>query len=345
MSDNHNDLEAAVSKDAFQALSGKVLDLERQLARRKRPIVARVLTVAGVVFAASALGFGALTAAGVDALRIDAEGQVHILETITIGGAATINGAATVTGIVSAGSVTTGGEVAAEKVTATSVAATGVTSNSANFGKLTVTAGSEFSGGRHHFQDEENSGPLRVGSAWNMPGIAAENNRPVVVGSTNAVHLGNHGRFLSIDGAGNTIIRGNLTVEGAADRFSVSHKTPGESTEINPDLLAQFCGDGDGCEVRLSYTDYDAVPNGPASRGFLLYCDSTCRHWRTSIETLGTDANNQREDVLQAWDCYFSDDIWIKSVQQNDPKRGFGLMVWFHDPGAKNRACHLTIID
>ena len=85
MSDNHNDLEAAVSKDAFQALSGKVLDLERQLARRKRPIVARVLTVAGVVFAASALGFGALTAAGVDALRIDAEGQVHILETITIG--------------------------------------------------------------------------------------------------------------------------------------------------------------------------------------------------------------------------------------------------------------------
>jgi len=53
-------------------------------------------------------------------------------------------------------------------------------------GKLTVKGGSNFSGGRHYFTDEENCGALRVGCAWNTPGIYAENNKNCVMGSGQA---------------------------------------------------------------------------------------------------------------------------------------------------------------
>ena len=52
-------------------------------------------------------------------------------------------------------------------------------------GKLTVKNGSEFSGGRHTFQDSEKAGVLRVGGAWERPGIYSENGDGIVVGSSN----------------------------------------------------------------------------------------------------------------------------------------------------------------
>jgi hypothetical protein len=51
-------------------------------------------------------------------------------------------------------------------------------------GKLTVNNGSEFKGGRHYFSDSENAGRLRVGGAWGIPGIYAEDGKDVVVGSS-----------------------------------------------------------------------------------------------------------------------------------------------------------------
>lgn len=42
-------------------------------------------------------------------------------------------------------------------------------------GKLIVTNGSDFSGGRHYFEDEEKAGKLRVGAGWGMPGIYSGN--------------------------------------------------------------------------------------------------------------------------------------------------------------------------
>jgi hypothetical protein len=41
-------------------------------------------------------------------------------------------------------------------------------------GHLTVKNGSNFSGGRHYFKDEENVGRLRVGAAYGVPGIWGE---------------------------------------------------------------------------------------------------------------------------------------------------------------------------
>lgn len=51
-------------------------------------------------------------------------------------------------------------------------------------GKLTVNNGSNFSGGRHYFQNMEKAGKLRVGAAWNIPGIYAEDNKDIILSST-----------------------------------------------------------------------------------------------------------------------------------------------------------------
>jgi hypothetical protein len=57
-------------------------------------------------------------------------------------------------------------------------------------GKLTVKNGSDFSGGRHYFQDSEKAGRLRVGAAWAKPGIYAEDGKEIIMGSaTNKVNL------------------------------------------------------------------------------------------------------------------------------------------------------------
>lgn len=59
-------------------------------------------------------------------------------------------------------------------------------------GKLIVKNGSNFSGGRHYFQDIENAGRLRVGAAWGMPGIYSEDNKDIMIGSaTGNIKTGN----------------------------------------------------------------------------------------------------------------------------------------------------------
>jgi hypothetical protein len=55
---------------------------------------------------------------------------------------------------------------------------------------LTVNGGSSFNGGRHYFQDEEKAGRLRVGGAWGIPGIYAEDGKPLILGGANGnVHI------------------------------------------------------------------------------------------------------------------------------------------------------------
>jgi hypothetical protein len=51
-------------------------------------------------------------------------------------------------------------------------------------GKITTKKGGDFSGGRYFFTDEENCGRLRVGCAWGKPGIYAEDNKELILGSS-----------------------------------------------------------------------------------------------------------------------------------------------------------------
>jgi len=61
-------------------------------------------------------------------------------------------------------------------------------------GKLTVKNGSQFTGDRHFFQDVEGKGRLRVGAAWGIPGIYAENGSDLVLGAESGnVNIGGVG--------------------------------------------------------------------------------------------------------------------------------------------------------
>ncbi|WP_223422672.1 hypothetical protein [Tateyamaria pelophila] len=102
------------SRTEIDDLKTEINLLKQNLPRRGRSLVARVLSTVGVILVASALGFGALTAAGVDALRIDEQGNVHILGAVTIEGVATVN------------SLTTQGEVSAGTITGNTVTSEGL---------------------------------------------------------------------------------------------------------------------------------------------------------------------------------------------------------------------------
>jgi len=64
---------------------------------------------------------------------------------------------------------------------------------------FSVTNGSNFTGGRHYFQDEEKTGRLRVGGAWGIPGIYSEDGKDILVGNNGVKNLHMHGKELHIN--------------------------------------------------------------------------------------------------------------------------------------------------
>jgi hypothetical protein len=85
MTDRIPDAREPVSE--IDALKAEIDLLKRQMPSRRLSWVTRIFSMAGVLLVASALGFGALTAAGGQALHIDAQGNVHILGIVTFGDA------------------------------------------------------------------------------------------------------------------------------------------------------------------------------------------------------------------------------------------------------------------
>ena len=75
-------------------------------------------------------------------------------------------------------------------------------------GLFSSTAGSRFTGNRNWFQDEEGKGRVRVGAAWGIPGIYAEDGTDLVLGagSTNT-HIGppGNGQHLTVNGNLNVV--------------------------------------------------------------------------------------------------------------------------------------------
>ena len=68
--------------------------------------------------------------------------------------------------------------------------------------------------GRHVFEDVEGAGQLRVGAAWDMPGIFAEAPKDMIVGVHNeqSVHVGAYGsgKHMSVNPDGSVRVRGRV---------------------------------------------------------------------------------------------------------------------------------------
>ena len=122
--------------------------------------------------------------------------------------------------------------------------------------------------------------------------------------------------------------------------FFVSKNDRGTTVPVPVAVVARFCGDQDGCSVRIGMHNWDDTGR-VASRETLLFYNRQNRAWRASAsDPSGTDSNNIVEHVYSAWSCYFTDGEY-SNYQRSDSATGFGLLAWNN----YNGDCWLTIID
>jgi hypothetical protein len=135
-----------------------------------------------------------------------------------------------------------------------------------------------------------------------------------------------------------------------------------KTKEIGEDIINSFCGDYDGCQVRLAYI----TPIGVASvESTLLYYDSSTGSWRSSFgkqnsrnvfkmeNSYGVDNDNKYQPViflnpLNYHGCFFLDgdpDGESTSSSSGDHKKGFVLKTYQHSAYSDVFSCHLTLFD
>ena len=127
------------------------------------------------------------------------------------------------------------------------------------------------------------------------------------------------------------------------DRVSyvVEKNRRGTSLAIDQNAVARFCGDVDGCSVRIGLHNWDDTGR-VASREFLFFYNPRNGVWRASLGDLaGADSNNVTEHVNNSWSCYMTDGTYRNWADAGDGQRGFALLSW----NQYNADCFLTIID
>ncbi len=122
--------------------------------------------------------------------------------------------------------------------------------------------------------------------------------------------------------------------------YAVDKKHRGSTVTIPIQTINKFCGDGDGCKMRVAMSNWDNTGRS-ASREVLLYINKANRMWRASNDNAGMDLNGKTEHVIQAWACYVTDGKYANFQNNNDPEAGFGILSW----NQYNGDCQVTIID
>lgn len=126
------------------------------------------------------------------------------------------------------------------------------------------------------------------------------------------------------------------------DRFTVFVSRARRFTTVPIDhaKLTEFCGDLDGCSIRLGMHNWDNTGR-IASREFLFFYNAQSGNWRASLgDTAGSDKNNVTEHVNRSWSCYMTDGEYLNQAE-SDKSTGFGLLSW----SQYNADCVLTVID
>ena len=128
----------------------------------------------------------------------------------------------------------------------------------------------------------------------------------------------------------------------SADRFTVfvSRVRRGSTVPIDHAKLTEFCGDLDGCSIRIGMHNWDNTGR-IASREFLFFLNAQTGNWRASLgDAAGSDKNNVTEHVNNSWSCYMTDSTYVNRAH-SDTTTGFGLLSW----DQYNADCILTVID
>lgn len=123
--------------------------------------------------------------------------------------------------------------------------------------------------------------------------------------------------------------------------FYARRNTRGSTVEVSVSVVAAFCGDFDGCKIRLGMHNWDNTGR-VASRETLMYYNRTNHAWRASVgDPAGMDFDGMVQHVLQSWACYFTDGRYKGFKNLGDSELNFGLLSW----SQYNADCRLTIID
>lgn len=151
--------------------------------------------------------------------------------------------------------------------------------------------------------------------------------------------------------------------EGGRYLARASYQATGSSVrrtvEIPESVLLSYCGDVDGCTVKMGMKNYHAGLSRSTSVGpFAFYYGSTLeagnvRHWRKSSDTRtnaeelleADDGDGTVRHVIKEFDCYFTDGFYSTNGTANDLSRGMGLLNYNASAGLYTPECWLTIDD
>jgi hypothetical protein len=122
--------------------------------------------------------------------------------------------------------------------------------------------------------------------------------------------------------------------------YSAGKSSRGSTINISESVIETYCGDFDGCTIRLGMNDWDGTGR-TASREFLFYYNNSNRNWRASNDAAGRNDDNTTQHVYQAWACYFTDGYYTDWTNNGDYNTYFGLLSW----NQYDANCYITIID
>jgi hypothetical protein len=123
--------------------------------------------------------------------------------------------------------------------------------------------------------------------------------------------------------------------------YTATKAQRGNTVLIPYATIVSYCGDIDGCEIRMGMNSWDSS-NRTASRSSLLYYNSITGTWRAEAgDAAGTVGNNVTEHVMNSWACYLTDGYYNSWTNHGDLNQGFSVLSW----DQYNANCTVTLTD
>jgi hypothetical protein len=120
----------------------------------------------------------------------------------------------------------------------------------------------------------------------------------------------------------------------------------GDTWAIPHNLLTEYCGDYDGCDIVLGMTQWSsALYREMAHRTFHFHYDPSSRRWRVDNDATAVDGDNSASHIYQVFDtCYFTEGPYTDYVRGADNQAGLYLLVW-NSYNYSGRTCEMSIED
>jgi hypothetical protein len=130
-------------------------------------------------------------------------------------------------------------------------------------------------------------------------------------------------------------------------KYSSGDPGAGKTRPIPQQLLEDYCGDYDGCNVTVSMRYWSGFEAEKASRGpNKFYYDVPTRRWRmANTDAAGIDGQGGTQQAMNAWSCYFTDGAYNNFADQGDTAVGMALMIWNSPYSNPVLECELILED